>query len=160
MTQTTYDAEPAVAFPGMLADTDAANRSSISRANEETSAVGYGLGVTFGTDPETQFALPAATGFEFGGVLVHSHAREDVEAVGPVEGEPGELLRKGRIWVTVEEAVTTADEVWLRHTANGGLLPGGWRTDIDTANADQIAQARWITAAGAGELAQLEVNYP
>jgi hypothetical protein len=160
MTQTSYDAEADVAFPGMLVDTDAASRSSISRANEETSAVGYGLGVALGTDPEVQFELPAATAFEFGGVLVHSHAREDVEAVGPVEGELAELLRKGRIWVVAEEAVTTADNVFLRHTANGGLLPGGWRTDADTARADQIAQARWLTAAGAGELAQLEVNYP
>lgn len=160
MTQTTYDAEAAVAFPGLLVDTDAASRSSISRANEETTAVGYGLGVALGTDPEVQFELPNLTGFEFGGVLVHSHAREDVEAVGPIEGELNELLRKGRIWVTVEETVTTADDVFLRHTDNGGLLQGGWRTDADTARADQIAQAKWLTGAGAGELAQLEINYP
>jgi hypothetical protein len=160
MTQTSYPLEAAVAFPGMLVDTDAAVRSSISRANEEASAVGYGLGVMFGTDPETQFKLPALTGFPFAGVLVHSHAREDVEAVGPVEGEPNELLRKGRIWVTVEETILTTDPVYLRHTVNGGLLPGGWRKDDDTLRADQLTQAKWLTGAAAGELAQLEINYP
>lgn len=160
MTQTTYDAEAAVAFPGMLVDTDAAMRSSISRANEETAAVGYGLGVMFGTDPETQFLLPASTGFEFAGILVHSHAREDVEAVGPVEGELTELVRKGRLWVTVEETIVTTDDVFLRHTVNGGLDPGGWRKDLDTDKADQITQAKWLTGASAGELAQLEINYP
>lgn len=160
MAQLTYTEAPAVAFPGLLVDMDAAARRSISRANEETAAVAYGTGVALGTDPEVQFELPAATGFLFGGVLVHSHGREDVEAVGPVQDEPAELLRTGRVWVIVEEAVAVGDDVFLRHTANGGLLPGGWRTDADTANADQITNARWLTAAALGGLAQLEVNYP
>lgn len=160
MTQTTYDAEAGVAFAGLLVDTDAAGRSSISRANEEAAAVAYGTGVALGTDPATQFELPAATGFVFGGVVVHSHAREDVAAAGPEQNEPNELLRKGRIWVVVEEAVTPADDVFLRHTINAALVPGSWRIDADTARADQITQARWLTSAAAAGLAQLEVNYP
>ena len=161
MTQSTYNAEAAIAFAGMLADSDAMVRSSISRANEEASAVAYGSGVMFGTDPEVQFLLPALTGFEFAGVAVHSHGREDPTAVGPETDEPNELLRKGRIWVVAEEAIAITDDVFLRHTVNGGLTPGGWRTDLDVNKADQITQAKWLTAAAAlGDLVLLELNYP
>lgn len=160
MSQTSYAIQAARAFEGLLADADEMNRSSISLANEEAAAVGYGRGVKFGTLPEEQFELPDATGFEFAGVLVHSQAREDVEAIGPVEGENAELLRRGRIWVPVEEAVAVEDDVYLRHTTNGGDTPGGWRTDADTANADRITQAKWITETAAAGLAILEINYP
>ncbi len=160
MAQTSYSIQAADAFGGLLADFDASVRSSISRANEETAAVGYGRGVTFGTDPDVQFLLPAATGFEFAGVLVHAHEREDVSAVGPVEGETAELLRRGRIWVVVEEAVTPTDDVFLRHTAGVAGDPGSFRTDDPGGEADQVTNARWLTTTAAAGLAVLDIGVP
>jgi hypothetical protein len=159
MSQTTYTIEADEAFQGMLGD-DGVNRVSVSRANEETVAVEYGRPAVEGTDGAKQFLLPSAAGENFLGITLHSHDREDLDADGVSPDEPAELLRKGRIWVKVFEAIALGDDVYYQHTANAGAVPGDWRNDADTANADQLVQAQWLTAASAGELALLEINYP
>jgi hypothetical protein len=117
-----------------------------------------------GTDPDTQAALPSATGEVLAGVVAHQQAREDFSLAGDLmlaDGEPASLVRKGRVWVSVEEAVTPGDDVFFRHTAGGGGTElGVFRTDADTASADQVAGASWLsTTAGAG-IALLEINIP
>jgi hypothetical protein len=159
MSQTTYSITADDAIQGMLGD-DGANRKSLSLANEEATAVEYGRPVVEGTDGEKQFLLPSSAGENFMGITIHQHDREDLDADGIVEGEIAEVLRSGRIWVKVFEAIALGDDVYYQHTANAGAVPGDWRNDADTANADQLVQAQWLTAAGAGELALLEVNYP
>lgn len=159
MSQTSYAIQADQAFAGLLADFDSSVRSSISLANEESAAVEYGRGVTFGTAPTEQFALPASTGFIFAGVVVHKQAHDDLDADGPVEGENAEILNRGRVWVIVEEAIAITDPVFLRHTANV-FTPGSFRTDADTANADELTNCRWLTETSAAGIALLEVNAP
>ncbi len=70
-------------------------------------------------------------------------------------------VRKGRIWVTVEEAVTSDDSVYLRFKANGtGKDPGQFRKSSDSSKAILVSGARFVTSAGAGELAVVEINLP
>lgn len=162
MSQTTYAIEAARAFEGMLGDTSGGpTRKSLSLANEEASATPFGRGVKGGTDPDTQFLLPTATGQTLRGITVHKHGTEDVTNDGLSTDEVGEVLNSGRIWVTPEQAVTPDDPVYWRHTAGGaGEVPGRFRKDADTAKADQVTEAVWRTSAAADDPALLEINLP
>ena len=64
--------------------------------------------------------------------------------------------------VIVEEDVTPDDDVFFRHSGAGASPEaiGRFRTDADTANADQVNSARWLTSAVAGGLAVLGINLP
>lgn len=163
MAQTTYSLEAAVAFEGMLGDAAGGGptRRSISRANEDSAASFFGRGVTYGTDPDEQFELPAATAAPLAGITVHKHGTQDASDDGIAEGETAELLTSGRIWVQPEDAVTPASDVYWRHTVGAaGLVPGRWRTDADTAKADAVTNARWLTSCAADGFALLELNTP
>jgi hypothetical protein len=159
MSQTTYNTEFAQAFPGLIADA-ADPKDILSRANEESANVPFGLAVVPGTDGAEQFLLPSATGQVCLGVLAHRHQREDVEADGLNEGEVGDVLKRGRIWVVTEEAVAVDSPVFFRHTAPGVEQVGAFRTDADTANADEITSARWVAATSAAGIAQLDISLP
>lgn len=78
-----------------------------------------------------------------------------------VEGYPPKeavnCVRKGRVAVRVQEAVTPLSAVWVYHT---GTYAGTFRATTD-ANASQItAGASWYKGASAGGLAVLDLNLP
>lgn len=157
MSQTSYPTKMGIALEGQIADMQPHSIAGYAAEVE----VGFGIGVTQGTK-DTQCKLPGATGFKLLGVTVHSHAREKDAAT---QADMVGVMRQGAIYVRPEQAVTPADPVYVRHTANGaGKTPGRFRADDDkiagTASADLIANARWRTSAGAGELAILEINLP
>lgn len=161
MSQTTYTTEAVVAFPGMLGE--GGKEYSISRALEDAAAIGAGRPAVAGTDPETQFALPSTGGETFLGITTAKHGREDLDTAGATsfsQDENVELIRRGRIWVTVEEAVVAGDPVFFRHTVNGGLLPGGWRNDTAAGEADQVTQAVFATSAAIDTVALIDINLP
>lgn len=65
------------------------------------------------------------------------------------------VLRKGRIWVTCEDAFTPADPVFVVHTGAGqGLV----RTDANTDKAEQLFGAKFLNSGGIAGLAIVEVN--
>lgn len=147
------------AIEGGLAD--AGHHDMVTRYADAAILFGRGL-ATAGPDKS---ALPAATGFVFDGISVMKHKAQD-NSTNQAQYDANEAistLRRGRIWVLAEQVVTSVnDPVYLRHTANGGTTaPGRFRIDADTANADQITQARWLTTTtAADELALLEINIP
>jgi hypothetical protein len=120
-------------------------------------AFGTGLALVTTDDGGQVCALPSATGFAFAGVAVFEHAQENRLLLGE-DGIPAQqaisLMLKGYVGLEVEETVVPGDPVFLRHTANANGSPGGWRMSADTATADQITGARWVTGAAAGELAE------
>lgn len=155
MSQTSYSVNASEAFAGMLAESDARTKSSISRANEESSAVAFGKPAVAGTDAETQFLLPSGAADVYLGCTVHMHGTEDPTDDGIATGETAELLRRGKIWVVAKTAVAVGDDVYWDHTTN----PGTWRNDATTAV--QVVGATWATAtAGADQLAQIDFNLP
>lgn len=139
-------------------------------ANVSGNPIPFGRGVVRSASGDDLAVLPSATGFVFEGISVNrAKGRIKDNSVSPPitgdaeykEDESFPVLRKGRIWVIPEDAVTPASDVYLRHTANGvTFVPGRWRTDADTAKGDQITGARWLTTASAGQLAVLEINLP
>lgn len=155
MSQTTYELQADRAFAGMLAEFDNTTKSSISRANEESSAVAYGKPVVAGTDAEKQFLLPSGAGDLFLGCTVHHHGSEDLTDDGIASGETGEILKRGKIWVVAATVVAVGDQVYWRHTT----APGTWRNDAT--DSVEVPQAKWATAtSGADELAVIDFNLP
>lgn len=165
MSQTSYSVNQPIAFAGLIGDL--APNEVRSYTNDTGAAMTFGVGVVFDAgSPDTEIALPASDADvtdKFVGVLAHSHASQN-KSVGTVtgvpDGEVGNVLKKGNVWVLVEQAVTPADPVYLRHTVNGGLLPGGWRKDADTAKAELAPSCKWLTSAGASGFALLALNLP
>lgn len=121
-------------------------------------AIEFGMGLAL--DPTDtrgkRRVLPSSTGFRWGGVSVFSHAVENRGLPGSDAIPPTKEINcmlKGSIYLVCEDACEPGDPVYLRHTANGTLSPGHFRTDADTNRADAIPGARWLTGASAGGLA-------
>lgn len=162
MSQLTYSESAEDAFAGMLGDSG--DNDIFSRANGEGAAVEFGVAVTVGTDTFKQFELPDAGGDAILGVLAHRHT-QDRALLSGTEGlkdkEDGDVLRKGRIWVRVEEAVAPGEAVYFRHTASGpNTFLGRFRNDADTATATLVANASWVKGSSGAGIALLDINLP
>lgn len=140
---------------------DSGHHDIVSRFSAAEVLFGQGLAVV----AENESAQPGATGFVFEGVALKVNL--------PLNNSSGEasykantaisVLRKGRVWVKSESIISNilTDGVFLRHTVNAALIPGQFRIDADTAKADEITTARWLTTTSAvNELALLEFNIP
>jgi hypothetical protein len=95
--------------------------------------------------------------------VVHSHAYAD-DALGTIGINPGQtlqVLRKGRIWVTVEDGCSPGDRLWIR--AVGAVAPEAIgqcnNADDGTDMIDCTNQGVFLTTAAAGGLAVLEVDF-
>ena len=129
----------------------------------EVSAADMNFGIGVDKLATGLIAVPAATGFLFGGIVVQT-LKDIPRATGVALHEDGDavpVLKKGRIWVYSEQAHDPTDPVYLRHTVNAALNPGDFRIDADTAKADDVsAWARWVGVTTAAGLAELEINIP
>lgn len=163
--QLVYPTDMAVAFEGAAAD-GASDAFRISASNTAAASF-FGRACLAVTGDGEQFVQPTGTAGVFLGILQHSHAIEQSEVTAGAGGlpvnHPGAIIRRGRIWVVTEEAITdiTAD-VFYRFTTPGGGAEalGRFRTDDDTSKALQVAAARWTKVAGAGELTVIELSLP
>ena len=164
MSQTSYSVQPAVGFRGLLGDPND-DSFAIPLANGASAAVGFGIAVRRDvTNPEDQFDIFNATGQDCVGILVHTQAQENPALADPLgvdQLEVASVLRRGRIWVRVEEAVSVGDPVFFRHTAGaGGSEIGAFRNDADTASCDQLTGAAWLQGSSGAGVALLEINIP
>ena len=72
---------------------------------------------------------------------------------------PTPVLRRGRIWVTAEGAVTRWTVPFVRFVAGaGGTELGSFRADADTASAAACPWALFLTDASAGGLVLVEIS--
>jgi hypothetical protein len=160
MSQTSYSEQAPLAFAGMLADPNS-DMHIRSLANEDAALAKFGLGYAQGTDPEKQFEAFAAAD-TFAGVLVHRHQTEQraqfgaggtLGTTGLQEGETGDILTKGRVWVETNELVVAGEAAFV---VNAVADFGKFRNDATNAQAvngvfRQVASA---------SLALLELNEP
>lgn len=121
-------------------------------------AAEFGMGLALDTtdDRGKRVRVPTGTGFVFAGVVVFTHAvaSRDLAGNGAIEPtHPINLLKKGYVYLVCEDGCDPGEAIFLRHTVNGTATPGHFRTDADTARADAITGARWVTGCAAGELA-------
>ena len=96
------------------------------------------------------------------GVSAHTHTLVQ-DANGVVQYavyDTVNCLKKGRIYVTVEQDVATGDPVYMRTINDSPKVRGAFRKDADSGNALLISGANWFAGATSGNLAVLEFNLP
>jgi hypothetical protein len=162
--QTAYGTTPEPGFPGMLYDlTFMAKDSYINAAGE---ALPFGIALAKGTGDQDAI-LPAASDAKILGIAIHSHAYDNQSLSGTL-GIPDDrmlnVVKRGRVYVRVEEAVTKGDPVYVRY-ANGvadvtKTQKGSIRKSADTATALLLAGAHFYTSAAAGAMAVVDINLP
>lgn len=159
--QTSVAESMTAAFAGMVADSSP-NKDVRSYVSEEASAeIPFGVMVGQGT-LDDQCLLLAAITDKMIGVVVHSHAyAKDVE-LGTTGIKPKMtvgVMKKGVVWVYVEEAVTPASTVLCRAVAAGAEKAGAFR---DTADASDLIDcssfARFLSSTTGAGIALLEFD--
>jgi hypothetical protein len=146
--QTTITDAPEIGLEGQIADASPRALDTATTTDAETPA---GVFVLRGAAART-CALPAAA-FTEADVLGVVHRDQAREPGSVAEGEEIAAVRFGRVYVRVEDAVTAGGDVFARHTPNGPLVQlGAARSDADGGNAATTG-ARFLSSAGAGELA-------
>lgn len=96
------------------------------------------------------------------GVVMHSHAtvsKEDGLDAGYAAKETANVIRKGYVWVVIEEDIAIGDAVFYRHAAGTGTKLGAFRNDADTASCTALTNARWVKGGTAAQgIALLELD--
>jgi hypothetical protein len=162
--QSTFSVNHAVAYSGQLADNGPHDIATM-RNDESTAEMAFGRAVRFASVSDAQSAkLPAAETDKVAGILVLSHAYDaelELGTTGVVPGAELNVLRKGRIWVTVEDAVEVGSRLWVRAVAGGDpeFLGGLCIADDGSDTIDCTNQGVFRSAASAGGLAVLEVDF-
>ena len=160
-----------IGIPGQLADLHTAEFGDVvSETNEEASAeLPFGVMVKAGTGDDLVKNI-TTTADKLVGVIVHAQNFAIPVQLGETGLKPGVtfgVLRRGRIYVRVEDAVTPDDEVHVRAVIGGANgygeagaeSHGAFRgSDDGTDTIDITAFARWITSAEAGEVAVVEID--
>ncbi len=161
MTQTTAPAiNMETAFAGLIAD-GMQPKDVVSKVNV-VAAVLLGYLVSLGADGDDSIIAPAAAGDVTTtpiGVVMHSHAIESSpsgDPQWPIKSTPS-ILREGRIWVVVEDAVDAQAPAFVVHT---GGDEGVFRSDVDGGNASALPGAKFVTSTTGAGLAVVELNRP
>ena len=174
--QTTYSNFPAVAFAGQLATIEDAD--IITGFNADTSDMPFGIAVSYKASPtyNTDMTLPVTSGgAKVAGILIHSHAHErqyylpdgtlagDLAAGGLVPGAKLDILRRGRVWVTVVQTVAVGDRLFVAWEADSVITYSAagqiGNADVSSNTLDCTRLGEFVTAAPAGGLAMLDVNF-
>lgn len=164
--QTEVLARMPIGIPGQLADLHTAEFGDVVSATNEEAAAELRFGImvkqgTVATDPDLVKVM-TATNNVLAGITVFAHNFAKPVQLGDTGLKPGVtfgLLRKGRIYVLTEDAVDPSDEVHVRAIAAGNEVAGAFRGTADgTDTIDITAFAKWLSAAGAGEVAVLEID--
>lgn len=151
MAQTSYNIDPAVGYAGQLASTD----YSSNAFKVEGSGVTWGLAVTQGTAADQVKALADATSNVVGFVMQHHTA----DGKTPDE-DVVNVLHRGELWVTTEDAATAGGSVFVRAVAAGTEVKGAVRASKDSSDTIKLDNVKFKTSAAAGGLAIISVNLP
>lgn len=159
--QTSYSTDQgAVAYEGQLYDSGQTDKVSAKCAN----AIPYGKLLIKGAgDFEAGLPASALDVTNARRTLGISIATQAIEQ--SLTGDPQypaksvvSVLRKGRIWVKVEDTVTPNSDVFVRHAAGGNGV--GSFAGAAGAGLALLAGAQYLTGASANGFAVLEVNFP
>lgn len=152
MSVQTSIAKPAAARAGMNAR-PAHPHAMVTRVADESGGIAFGLYVSRDGDDDKVDLPAAAADVGTGGVALIDPTKEP-SASGYDNGDVVSVMTEGCVWVAVEDAVTQGGDVFVRHTA-GGSGVGSFRSDDDAGDASKLADAKYMSSAGAGELALL-----
>lgn len=159
--QTSYSIDQSAGLPGQLAD---AGHQDVISAINAAAAVAFGKlmvkGASEGLCKVPALAADITTKELVLGVSVKSHALESARDANPPswpQNSAVPCLRKGRIYVLVEEDVVAGDPVFVRYAA-GGSGPGSFGKSAGASERAALDGATYYKGALTGQLAILEVN--
>jgi len=162
MSQTVYSINQAAAQAGQLYDL---GENDVVSAVDHNEAVPFGVAVVQGAQ-DNECKLPASAGdmAKVLGVSLLVQTKEQSLLTSIVNNPAGSdisVLRKGRVWVQVEEAVQAFSPVFVRFAAGaGGSQLGAFRASADTASAGQVDGCAFRSSAVSGGFAVVEFNLP
>lgn len=165
MSQTSYSINQAAARVGMIADTSKVK--DVESYQNPAAAVFIGRVVTKGGATNEVVHPDAATEITdeklVRGVVVHAHECESRDdGLGP--NYPAKsvvpVMRKGRIWVKAEDAITEGTSTVNVRFADGAASGNGaLRGAADSSFTAVLPKAKWKSStSGPGQLAVLEID--
>jgi len=119
--------------------------------------------VTGGTNQAVITSLTLDTNDVFHGVSVLTHNKEQGSSSDAQYDakDTASIMRKGKIWVNVEQAIDETDAVYMRFIADGAdKLPGYFRKDSDSDKAVLLTGVKFRKRTTAAGLTILEINKP
>lgn len=155
-------------FPGVVAD-DSFLKDVLSYVNAEAALqMPFGTVVMQGTNDNDALTLTAGNVAKILGIVAYSAAYQKNNELGTVVDANGRLglvpgtntgvLKRGRMWVKVEEAVTPASTVRVRCT-NAGLGTGTFRTTSAGGGLSMVLTgAKYLDSVGINGLTRVEFD--
>jgi hypothetical protein len=159
--QTSVTTQQELGVPGMPYDSA---KDVVTRVSTDAGEIPFGVALVRGAT-DNAAKMPAAAADKFVGIAVFSQEYEPSKDLGTTGLKTGAILnvgRKGRFWVTVEEAVAPGDKAHIRFAAGaGGTQKGAWRkSTVADETIDITAVAEFQSTALAAGLAIVEINLP
>lgn len=152
MSQTSYSINQPAAVSGQLGTAEPYSAISM---NNPVDVIPFGRMVAKVAADENGVELPDSGGADLLGVAIRKVNSTDSNY--PALSDVG-VLRRGQVWVEVEQTVVAGDPVYVRHTDPGALGLGVFRKDADTADAVLVPEARYLIGASANGVALLDIN--
>ena len=158
--QTTYAREHGVAYAGLLADMNPDGAQS--KLNKSGGGIPFGHGVVSDGDDAAKLPNSVSVATEFVGVVMRELNR--VTETGGTFNAPDQrdmtVITHGIIWVAANAAVSKDDPVYFIVSDGTGTNQGEFSNVIGAGAtlAVEITDAKWITSAGAGELAKISLG--
>lgn len=174
--QTTFSDAPAIGFAGTL-DSNLAHDVITMKNAEASLSIAFGRAVKFKdtVTSDKDAVLPVAETDKILGIVLRAdtygvawtdldgNTFGELDSVGIKPGAFLNVLRRGRVLVTAEDAVEAGDKLWVRCTtgtpSNVEVIGGLTNADEGTETIDCTAVGTWMTSAAAGGLAWLDVNF-
>lgn len=160
MPQTSYSRIQPIGFPGMKSSS--VDDTVTTGVSEETTAeLPFGIFASLGVNQDG-VKLPLNATDPIMGVTTFSHAAH-ISYVGANSGvvpkAPVDLMRKGRVYVTSEDAVTPASKVFMRYGTSGARIQQGAVRGTADANCVELYGCSFVGSCAAGGLVELEVDF-
>lgn len=153
--------EHVAALVGMVADLQLLN--TVSKLNESTTVtIPFGHGVV--SDGDDGAALPGlgSVAADFIGIAMRelNRAIQDGDDIGAIPLRDLSVVTHGVVWVTANLAVTKDDPVWFIVSDGNGSNQGEFSNVVGAVAtlAVLIPNAKWVSSAGAGDLAKISLG--
>lgn len=152
------------AYPAPVTESDTNLALTVVTAHSDAEPMPAGIAIAAGTGDQDGRLVRGSSAVPRG-VVIHQHQAISDDDNGATSDNLYRVnslvpvMDDGEIWVEVEEAVTPASAVYVRHTASGDNTQlGAFRASSDSSTAAAWTSAAYKSSADAGELARLKVR--